>query len=574
MAVVVVCCLALARGWGSDEYLHVRMPSANGVDFRIPFSAGTTGIDAAAAAARHLNVHPAYVVLWKNQAALGGAPDGPQTHVDREPLARVDNSALRLRSAEHGQLRGGDTLTLALRPLRGDHLHNGIAIYYKGQLLDVPTDRPVLAVGNNLRDGEDVARCTPDLPGGQQPTHAAAGQGQPPLFRAAATPPEAGSETYIGERPWEGNHVNNVFPHFGVHSGHDQWFGMGLIHVHPATSWQWYRGSEGLGASLGAFLEQVGIWVWEAASSRYPQHTPAKKAEEGVVVMDFPPGTRLAGGGVLAPQPKLESNYPGPAARGKNKWSHCDYPTRRVIVQNDATHEWRLHYWPHVNSSEVHTRTSRFDRLWLHHNQAMITLAFEEKSYSGPPRKPPPRTIAYLQGDADAFRARWAELYKGEADAGAAHHDSIPHDASSPEVLGFDGGHYPMPNLPGAPPWKAVPPKNEAAVRAAAMAAAQGDGAAARGRLQGSGSATAWGGGDGSAQSTVPLGAAFGMAAGFGLLASTLTFFGMQRHRGRGPLSAYTTVSADGPEGNNSSGGGVYQRSPRGFSGRDPPREE
>ena len=76
-------------------------------------------------------------------------------------------------------MRAGDTLTLALRPLRGDHFHNAVAIYYKGRLLDVPTDRPVLAVGNNLREGEDAAQCGPDLPGGQAPTHAAPGAGQP-----------------------------------------------------------------------------------------------------------------------------------------------------------------------------------------------------------------------------------------------------------------------------------------------------------------------------------------------------------------------------------------------------------
>ena len=562
--------LATAFAWSGGtqkHFLNIRMPSQNGVDFRVDFHQQMSGIDAAAAAARHLNVHPAFVVLWKNQAGLSGSPNGAQTLSDRDALLRVDNSALRLGGAEH-RVRAGDTLTLALRPLRGDHFHNAVAIYYKGRLLDVPTDRPVLAVGNNLREGEDVAQCGPDLPGGQAPTHAAPGAGQPPGFHPAAAPPEAGDQTYIGERPWEGNHVNTVYPHFGVHSGHDRWFGMGLIHVHPATSWQWYRGSEGLGATLGAFLEQVGIWAWETESNRYPQHTPTQKARAGVVVLDFPPGTKLAGeaaaaAAAAAASEQLESNYPDGATK-KPGWSHCDYPTRRVIVQNDATHEWRLYYWPHVDSParEAQTFTSRFDRLWLHHNQAMVVLAFEERAYAGPARRPSARSVAYLRGDAGAFKAQWKQLYPGD-DAKA--HSSIPHDVSAPQVLGFDGAHYPMPNLAGSAagagagakkPWAATPPKNEAAVLRAALAAQQ--------KAAGREGAPAWGGAGGGSSSSsssssssasasdesaahaVPVSAALGMAGGVGLLASALTFlFTQSRRRPGAAPRAYTRVSAD-----------------------------
>lgn len=38
-----------------------------------------------------------------------------------------------------------------------------------------------------------------------------------------------------------------------------------MIHSHPGTSWQWFQHTEGLGATLGAYLEQTGVSVAPAA---------------------------------------------------------------------------------------------------------------------------------------------------------------------------------------------------------------------------------------------------------------------------------------------------------------------
>ena len=54
-------------------------------------------------------------------------------------------------------------------------------------------------------------------------------------------------------------HITTTHPHFGMHAGQAYWFGDGLIHSHPGTSWQWFQHTEGLGATLGAFLEQTGV---------------------------------------------------------------------------------------------------------------------------------------------------------------------------------------------------------------------------------------------------------------------------------------------------------------------------
>ena len=118
------------------SHLNVRMPEQQGVDFRIEYPDGLTGVQAAARVAARINVHPAFVVLFKNNVvatgeALSGVA-GVQTLTDRDLSLRVDNSRLTL---EQHRVLPGDTLTAMLRPLRGDHLHNAMAIYYKGKLV-------------------------------------------------------------------------------------------------------------------------------------------------------------------------------------------------------------------------------------------------------------------------------------------------------------------------------------------------------------------------------------------------------------------------------------------------------
>ena len=68
-------------------------------------------------------------------------------------------------------------------------------------------------------------------------------------------------------------HITTTHPHFGMHAGQAYWFGDGLIHSHPGTSWQWFHHTEGLGATLGAFLEQTGV---RAAPPLMPPPPPSQ----------------------------------------------------------------------------------------------------------------------------------------------------------------------------------------------------------------------------------------------------------------------------------------------------------
>lgn len=67
--------------------------------------------------------------------------------------------------------------------------------------------RPVLAVASNISKQDDKSGdiCSP----GYSPDQIHNGTGP----------------SYVGPKVWEGNHIDTVFPHFGVHIGHPKWFG-------------------------------------------------------------------------------------------------------------------------------------------------------------------------------------------------------------------------------------------------------------------------------------------------------------------------------------------------------------
>ena len=158
-----------------------------------------------------------------------------------------------------------------MRPLRGDHIHQAFAVYVKGQLVDIIWDQEWLGTpdaneGNtypssfaNLSSGMCAPRRARSPPNTHAP-HLARSRRLPPLRRytrpshvrpdAAVRCPRFCRYDY---------HITTTHPHFGMHAGQAYWFGDGLIHSHPGTSWQWFQHTEGLGATLGAFLEQTGV---------------------------------------------------------------------------------------------------------------------------------------------------------------------------------------------------------------------------------------------------------------------------------------------------------------------------
>jgi hypothetical protein len=287
-------------------------------------------------------------------------------------------------------------------------------------------DRPVLAVASNIseQDKQSGDVCSP--------RHVATA--------ATQSNDMSSKPSYVGPKIWEGNHIDTVFPHFGVHIGHPGWFGMSLMHIHPATAWQWFEESEGLGANLDTLLEQVGIWVWEKNSRRYPFHTPFDKVEEGELIMDFPAGLKTVKNAELV----SNVNYP----KDEKGWSYCDYPTNRLLIANDKDKDkdeqylWRLYYWPFSgNRDRYSVLTERFGRVWLHENMGMITLSYEKRDPPlSEPLLPDEQSIDYLWSNNERLKIR--EHGK------MPENKKIPHDQSGPQMLGFDGNSYPMPNMP------------------------------------------------------------------------------------------------------------------------------
>ncbi|MBV7339453.1 hypothetical protein KFU94_66820 [Chloroflexi bacterium TSY] len=401
-------------------HLSGRFPA----DFTVPYDGSQTGGELAQVVAEKVGVKHEYLSLYRSSASLVSVNgDGAAlTHMDRDPAYHVNSKANGSRTLADQGIAANDDLKILLRPLHGDHIHYAISIFYKGKALDMTMihDRPLLAVGNNMTeeemDSED--RCSPGIPGYQQ---------------AVAVVPDDEQPYYVGPRVWEGNHIDNVYPHFGIHMGHSNWFGMGLMHIHPATGWQWFEETEGLGANLDALFDQVGIWIWEDNSRRYPFHTPLHKTVPGEVVMDFPAGLETLDG------TKLVSNYP---LDTDGQWSHCEYPTNRILISNDDEYMWRLYYWPFSRALETYSvLEENIGRVWLHENMGMMSLSYEERNSS---TDEPPRPLRY------AVEYMWSNngfFHLHDSD-GKIHDDGrVPHDQSGVSMLGFDGGRYPMPNM-------------------------------------------------------------------------------------------------------------------------------
>lgn len=412
------------RDSGSSGQLYIHLGGRFSADFGMPYSASLTGRRLAEKVAQRVGVKVQYLVLFRSSAQLvkGHGASTALIHMDRAPEYRVDAGPNADKTLQEQGVMAGDTLKLLLlRPLHGDHIHYAFSISYKGNPVDMAMikDRPVLAVDSNISEQD---RRSGDV---CSPSHG------PPQQTSTVATQSNDKPSYVGPKIWEGNHIDTVFPHFGVHIGHPGWFGFSLMHIHPATGWQWFEESEGLGANLDTLLEQVGIWVWEKDSRRYPFHTPLDKTKPGEVIMDFPAGLQTLAG------TKLESNF------NNGTWSYCDYPTNRVLVVNNKDYVWRLYYWPFsLDPLNVSVLEEGFWRVWLYENMGMITLSYEKRTHpigEAPPRPMPMRsTIEYLWSNNEYFKIR---------DRAGNLPEMVPHDQSSVTMLGFDGTHYPMPNM-------------------------------------------------------------------------------------------------------------------------------
>jgi hypothetical protein len=408
------------RGHLPSGYVKIRITGRYPATFKVDYSSELTGIQLAQKVADELGgVEAQFVTLFKLDRPLKlMGPSGPAFNLDRSPDNRIDNSNQTL-----GQLKvkSRDTIQCLLRPLRGDHIHYAFAIYYKGELVDMSLieDRPVLAVQNNMKVGESYDKCSPVEPG-------TAGTSAPPFDIQATVPGMDNLPRFLGPRIWEGGHIDHVFPHFGVHFGHAHWFGFGLIHVHPATSWNFFEETEGLGANLDAALEQVGIWIWEKNSRRYPYHSAIGFiTDDNKLIMDFP------NVGIL-------KTVNGTELTSNLNWSFCDYPTNRLLIGNDDKYVWRLYYHRNAMDNEDFTvMEENFGRVWLRHNMGFLALSYEERGANAATPVPAVESLEYLFNDNSRFKM--SNPVTGEVP------QYIPSDASTFQAMGFDGEPYPAP---------------------------------------------------------------------------------------------------------------------------------
>lgn len=280
-------------------------------------------------------------------------------------------------------------LELAIRPLRGDHMHVLIAFY--------------VDQNDNQND-----------------------KGPRPLNVLLDRP----NTEYI----YEGKHILQTFPHFGTHGGDTyKWFSEGLAHTHPGTSWQWFHETEGLGANVDAFLEQVGTWIWEKNSLRYPTHGPLSHITDDKVIIDFPKTAKFSDGRSLKSEPDVT-------------WDPAEYSTDRILIGNTDKKKWRMYYYSYFAQNDPSfVLEDNFGRTWLNENLAAIIFSYEYiKTRQAPNRELIIDRFLYLVNIAHKGEL-YPPYYKidGADESGI---DNIPHSVSGDLVIGFDGTYYPMPN--------------------------------------------------------------------------------------------------------------------------------
>jgi hypothetical protein len=333
-----------------------------------------------------------------------GAPasEGAVAKMHREAAARRKaalSRSLRSLGLDPATAGAGVSLEAHLRPLRGDHIHLSFSIYHKGRLLSPLNDRA--------------------------------------------------SRSFTSE----GQHVENVFPHFGVHAGGKGWFGDSLIHIHPGTTWQWFSGTEGLGARLGAYLEQAGVLLWEPDSLRYPLHKAFPEFPTWVSCLDsFEPL------GVSA-YVESETELPKKNARQRRRMvtdtivasdqspPKTEYGWGHTFVCSNGEYLWRLYVWRHYSLMDAgkppcFVLESGFDRLWLPFSGGVALLSYERRNEV--PGKISYAIPAEVSLDADGLiiqKNKEAEWYTGFPKGWP---DSIAR-LRKEKGQGFDGMIYPEP---------------------------------------------------------------------------------------------------------------------------------
>lgn len=484
--------------------------------------------------AKKTGVPRAYLVLWKTLPALSETkattfrsekfridyqvtPECP-LHVP-EPVdiydipARIKYQEEQLRQIEKCRrkwqqqtleqvgVKNGDILQLAVRPLRGDHIHYVVAFYVDQEFFvngtkqnrSVPLNfTATLPAHSSAKDGKKCKESSSSSSSFSSCTSAVEkskhkekkGEKKERKITKIETKEEKKEERKIikietkevGPKPlsilldrepisfiYEGRHIKQVFPHFGLHGGKEEnWFSMGLSHLHPGTSWQWFHETEGLGCNIDAFLEQVNTWIWERNSQRYPSHGPLSPIITGDVVIDFPLEAQFRDGRKLlshfAERQSQGIGDPPVPGNGPFAWNTAEYAENRILIGNTAEKHWKMYYYSNFVDNEPSIVTEHnFGRTWLGENLGLIIFSYERRDK----REQPDRSlildrILYMANI--VTKAQVPHLYQPYIDetdiATRQSMDNIPWNESSALILGFDGTYYPGENYRPLEVWK------------------------------------------------------------------------------------------------------------------------
>lgn len=366
-----------------------------------------------------LNMHSDYLVLYKKTALLlnnnlitGRNPD------DRIGCSSMcDNyEELNAETLHSLGVTDGTSVLCLIRPLRGDHIHSAFAVYVHGELVDSLWDDQWLGTPQ-ANEGETYPVTFADL--------------------------SMGMYNY---------HITNLQPHFGVHAGQASWFGDGLIHVHPGTSWQWFHKTEGTGATLDAYLDQVGAGYYDTISMRYPYGSwnvvnSNENRLAGRSTITFPDktgGKPTMVGGEYDCQTILDSGVKGQnigsgrhPLRDFENQAHTviEMTPETIIINSNETHIWRTYHWQYWNQTSAPEMYEHgAGNLWLGQNMGMVVMSFEsvDAADTASPQKPPQCMIDMLSNEFGRLTGT-----------------GLPHQQSNYYIKGFDGFPYPMPNDQG-----------------------------------------------------------------------------------------------------------------------------
>jgi len=147
--------------------------------------------------------------------------------------------------------------------------------------------------------------------------------------------------------------------HNGLHT-----HGKGLMHVHPWTSPLWFHETDGLGATLGNWLDDVGVTL------RQPPYRKAFSLQfhNGIYLISKPEFGEI-----------ISNEYPAITTR---LWGECfrmeEDCTDTVANQNGKT--WKVLYWKHYldfeNNVAPEVITEDIGNVWLGRNLGVVILVY------------------------------------------------------------------------------------------------------------------------------------------------------------------------------------------------------